>query len=244
MISLREVISKVNSKLPSPTTPYKTIPLTALFRCLRQTYYEAMESLGRIEKRPATVTVPRLLVTQVLGKMIHEVIEEAVSGLYDCLTEPRIVIPLGNGYALVAQPDLVCFERIGEEEGWVVVEIKTIGYIKVAPRVTHLAQLKTYMLLTGSKRGLLWYIDRRNGETKEIIVEKPLPYSVFKEILSRARMLCESIEEGRPPEPEPGPWCSTCRWSPHCPLGGRREVDSLSLESPLYKLLERIRGES
>ena len=42
----------------------------------------------------------------------------------------------------------------------VLVELKSCGKLPTKPRHSHLAQLQTYLLLTGMPRGLIWYISR------------------------------------------------------------------------------------
>ena len=63
--------------------------------------------------------------------------------------------------------------RDPENDEIVLVELKSCGKLPTAPKPVHLAQLYTYMVLTGMPRGIVWYISRSVSDWTGYIKQKP-----------------------------------------------------------------------
>jgi len=59
-----------------------------------------------------------------------------------------------------------------ENDELVLVELKSCGKLPHKPKPAHLAQLMTYLTLTGMKRGLIWYVSRSVADYKGVLKQK------------------------------------------------------------------------
>lgn len=64
---------------------------------------------------------------------------------------------------------------VKEDGELTLIELKSCGKLPDKPRPSHLAQLKTYLLLTGVQKGVLWYVSRNvanyKGEIQSVTFE-------------------------------------------------------------------------
>jgi len=91
-----------------------------------------------------------------------------------------------------------------DEGSLVLMELKTCGKLPARPKPPHLAQLKTYMLLTGMKKGLLWYVSRTvagwNGDLKQKTFEITMTHSERTEIAGRIALGAVYAKSGHLPK--------------------------------------------
>ena len=91
-----------------------------------------------------------------------------------------------------------------DEGSLVLMELKTCGKLPARPKPPHLAQLKVYMLLTGMKKGLLWYVSRTvagwNGDLKQKTFEIRMNEIERKELAYRISLGAVYAKSGHLPE--------------------------------------------
>lgn len=108
---------------------------------------------------PKGVTEERNAATQFyfsIGNAFEQVVERALKADGSWLASEMIVkLPVGE-YEVSGRIDFV----VQGDERPLLVELKTCGKVPEKPRPYQLAQLHTYLLVTGFPSGLLWYISR------------------------------------------------------------------------------------
>lgn len=103
-----------------------------------------------------------------IGSAIEKVMDMAFTqaGVF-VDAETRVEIPVGDT-TLSGRIDFVI--RDPDDGELVLVELKSCGRLPTKPKDYQLAQLKTYMVITGMERGLLWYVSRNvAGYDREIL---------------------------------------------------------------------------
>lgn len=130
----------------------------------------------------------------------------------------------------------------------VLVELKSCGKLPTQPKYHHLAQLQTYLLLSGLPRGLLWYISRSvadyTGKVSQVVFEVEPTEDEFHQVaLSLARGAIFAKEGAIPPIPAHMRKykCGFCPLVPYCWDG---EDISLEAIEPGTKLLNTLLNEA
>lgn len=110
-----------------------------------------------------------------------------------------------------------------ENEELVLMELKTCGKLPPRPKPVHLAQLMVYLTLTGTPRGLLWYISRSvagwDGDLKQKVFEiEPTEEERYKVALKMAIGALSAKRGFLPQRPEDLKRykCGFCALIPHC----------------------------
>lgn len=95
-------------------------------------------------------------------------------------------------------------EDVYESGSLVLMELKTCGKLPARPKPPHLAQLKTYMLLTGMPKGLLWYVSRTvagwDGDLKQKTFEIKMNDTERLELAYRIALGAVYAKSGHLPE--------------------------------------------
>lgn len=209
--NLREAIARLREET-SPNRGLPEVYVTDITRCLRLSY---LERTGAVP--PDLDILSRVRLIQALGNLLHEAIGRVFPEGW--LGELSVKLCRG-GVCLSGRVDLY-----NPSEN-VLVEVKTRAYVPERPAPHHVVQARIYSAVLGARRVYLLYIGRARGDYRVFEVK---PYERPAELLGwafeRATRLHRSIADGRPPEPEWGPWCNGCSYIRHCPLRGRRVVD-------------------
>lgn len=118
-------------------------------------------------------------------------------------------------------------------------ELKSTGKLPTSPKPAHLAQLQTYMLLTGQSRALLWYVSRYvsdfSGNLKQKVFEITMNEDEKRDAALRLALGAVYIDSPfLPPKPDyMKKWkCSFCPLVPFCWQDGDPEDINLSFEEP------------
>ena len=199
-IGLEELFDIVLQHVGSDS-PVTVVPAT---RCLFWSWCEITGKCAVDKHRLFKVEVFREI-----GRAVHRVFERFGRGV----PEKKVCIRNVCGRA-----DLV----VGDD---LVVEVKTTflrsasDYLSKHPE--SLCQLAFYMKGVGARKGILVVINRIDLSVKVAAVleadrHADLIDECVEAIVERAERLRRALEEGTPPDPEPGEWCDMCPFWREC----------------------------
>jgi CRISPR/Cas system-associated exonuclease Cas4 (RecB family) len=198
--------------VPIKITPPVRLYPSQLGHCLRQQYYTYLYG-------DPTEPAPEAALLMLLGRSLHETIEESLPGFSDgdarfLASEQSCEVPVDDLAVLVGRAD-VLVEVSGRK---VVVEMKTVQYIPPFPAFPHVLQVQTYINALNTDLGAVYYFERATGARQVFAVQRD--QGIFSYIIERARALAKALIERTPPPPEPGEWCSYCMFRANCPIAG------------------------
>jgi hypothetical protein len=109
-----------------------------------------------------------------IGNEVEKVMERAFSKSDLLIDRETRIEAYHEDLPISGRIDFV-LKDVYNPENIVLMELKTCGKLPARPKHAHLAQLKTYMILTGMPKGLLWYVSRTvagwNGDLKQKVFE-------------------------------------------------------------------------
>lgn len=179
----------------------KTILLTECIGCLRKAYFNIAYNWSPL---------PNPLM--ILGRLLHYSLEQIIVDVLDpdeYKIEPTYEIDLGNGWSILAQPDVEAKRRTEK----IIVEIKTTKLEKRTMEAIYFAQLSCYVAFLNADLGLLVLFDRENCNVEVLEIKREECNTTLETIKQRAYTIIKYIENQVLP---PGPTFEfECKYCPY-----------------------------
>lgn len=173
-----------------------TIHVSEVTQCLRKSYYQ------RISAKKFTGVEAVILI----GAQLHESLQNVIRR-YGFRTEFQVAVK-ENGVKLVGHIDAY------HPEAGVVLEFKTVDKIPEKCYTSHYLQANAYHFMGLAEATYIIYISRSRGDV-EVRRIKP-SMRKYEELIKRAKILSEALNNNRPPYPEPSHTCNYCPFKYRC----------------------------